>query len=94
MAVLQCHLWALSPPTSILCLGHLMQCSLRVQVISKPGIDKELKRDWEDQIVFAKGVYAREQALGLGESVSGAQVIEAAAPAWCRSSASPEWTRS
>lgn len=72
MAVLQCHLWALSLPTSVLCLTHLMQCSLRLQVISEPGMDQEPKSEWEDKTVFVEGVDAIEQALRLKDLVPGA----------------------
>ena len=34
-----------------------------MQVISEPGADQELRRDWEDKIVFAEGVDALEEAL-------------------------------
>ena len=34
-----------------------------MQIISEPGADQELRRDWEDKLVFAEGVDAIEEAL-------------------------------
>ena len=34
-----------------------------MQVISEPGADQDLRRDWEDKIVFAEGVDAIEKVL-------------------------------
>ena len=40
-----------------------MQPFVSVQVVSEPGADQELKREWEDKIVFAEGMDAIEEAL-------------------------------
>ena len=44
-----------------LCSGSV--ATIAVQVISEPGADEALKRDWEDKIVFAEGIDALEEAL-------------------------------
>ena len=36
---------------------------MAAQIISEPGADEALRRDWEDKLVFAEGVDALEEAL-------------------------------